>query len=330
MNLNFKKYNKKKKIIFSQISKQGFKKNPLISLKQKNEVLQVSEGLYQFQGNFLKIFRNLNKYFYDLAIKKYKAIDQENPILWPIDLFKKIDYFSDFPKQVLMISGLKKNFKNLSSFSKKYKSNKKFKSIKIGSNFKNSNYGLQPAVCDTCYYSLSGNKNFKNKIFTTSNKVFRNENSNINNIDRLISFTVRDIMFVGDYRFVIRTKEKLTNSIIKFLKVAGIKCSIETANDPFFISNTKKKLFQDALDLKYEILADIPFLKKKIAIGSINFHYNTFGKAFNILKNNKYIFSGCIGIGFERLLLTLYSQFGTNLKLWPNKLKKIIKINKLK
>ena len=52
----------------------------------------------------------INNYFYELAIKKFKAIDQENPVLWPIDLYKKIDYFSDFPQQILMISGLKKNY----------------------------------------------------------------------------------------------------------------------------------------------------------------------------------------------------------------------------
>ena len=69
------------------------------------------------------------------------------------------------------------------------------------------------------------------------------------------------------------------------------------------------------MDLKYEIVANIPFLKNDIAIGSINFHFNTFGKAFNISKNGQFIFSGCIGIGFERLLLALYSQHGTSLKI---------------
>ena len=79
------------------------------------------------------------------------------------------------------------------------------------------------------------------------------------------------------------------------------------------------------MDLKYEILAYIPFLRKKIAIGSINFHLNTFGKAFKIYKNKKFIHSGCIGIGFERLLLAFYSQYGTDVNKWPKKLGKIIK-----
>ena len=110
-----------------------------------------------------KVFRATNNYFYELAIKKFRAIDQENPVLWPIDLYKKIDYFSDFPQQILMISGLKK-LSGLQPFSKKYKKSNNFKNIKIDKNFRNSEYGLQPAVCDNCYYALKNSKFLNNKI----------------------------------------------------------------------------------------------------------------------------------------------------------------------
>ena len=40
----------------------------------------LDKGLFIFQGNFLKIFRRLNIFFYNLAIKKYKAEDQETPL----------------------------------------------------------------------------------------------------------------------------------------------------------------------------------------------------------------------------------------------------------
>ena len=66
-------------------------------------------------------------------------------------------------------------------------------------------------------------------------------------------------MFLGSEKFVLNTRKKLINSLIVFLKKTNLNCSIEVANDPFFISNIKKKIFQDAMDLKYEILADIPF-----------------------------------------------------------------------
>ena len=274
----------------------------------------------------MRVFRSLNKYFYNLAIKKYDAIDQEHPVFWPVDLYKKIDYFSDFPQQTLLISGLKKNYENYKNFSKKYSKNKYFKTIKIDNKFSESKYGLQPAVCDNCYYALQNVKNHKNSIYTTYNKVFRDEKSNSKTLDRLISFSVRDIMFVGDERFVLETRNDLVKSLKKFFQITMLKCRIEVANDPFFMSNINKKVFQDAMDLKYEIIAEIPFLKKEIAVGSINFHLNTFGKAFKIKRKGKFIYSGCIGIGFERLLLALYSQHGTNIDKWPKKFKNILNL----
>ncbi len=314
-----------KKIIFVSRKKIKYKKNPLKFLKKNREVVKISDGLFQFQGEFLKVFRALNNYFYNLAIKKFDAIDQENPILWPIDLYNKIDYFSDFPQQVLMVSGLKKNYKNINNFTKRF-GKKNLKKIDLKKNFRGSVIGLQPAVCDNCYYALKNMKNFKNTTYTTYNKVFRDEKSNVDNLDRLLSFSVRDMMFVGEKEFVIKQKSKIIKYLKFFLLSTGLNCTIEKANDPFFSVNKEKKVFQDALDLKYEILVDIPFLKKKIAVGSINYHYNTFGKAFNIKNEGKTIFSACIGIGFERLVLALYSQFGINTNLWPKELKKIIKI----
>lgn len=315
-----------KKKIFNQIKKIKYKKDPLKELEKKREITRISDKLFQFQGNFLKIFRGCNNYFYELAIKKFKAIDQENPVLWPIDLYKKINYLSEFPQQSLLITGLKQNFLNYKKFSSKYGKNKHYNKVKINNQFEEAKYGLQPAVCDNCYYALSNLKSYKNSVYTTYNKVFRNETSKFRSLDRLLSFSVRDIMFVGDKQFVLEMRQKLINEIIKFIKITDLNCSIEVADDPFFIGDIDKKLFQQSFQLKYEVLALIPFLKKKIAIGSINFHMDTFGKAFNINNNNKKIFSGCIGIGFERLLLALYSQHGNNIKKWPKKFIKKINI----
>lgn len=313
-----------KKAIYEIENKIKFTNDPLKKLIKNNEVVKIDDNLFQFQGEFLKIFRNLDLYFKNLAIKKFKATEQENPILWPIDLYKKINYFDEFPQQILMISGLKKNNDNYNNFSRKYNSKKDYSKIDINNDFEKSDYGLQPAVCDNCYYALRNLKNFKNHSYTTYNKVFRNEKSENKSLDRLISFTVRDIMFVGNRTHISNMKSKILKEIIKFLNIAEINCSIETADDPFFIGKFNKKLYQQSFELKYEILAEIPFLKKKIAIGSINDHLDTFGKAFNIRNNSKFINSSCFGIGYERLLLAIYSQHGNNTLKWPKNLRKIL------
>ncbi len=317
-----------KKIYYKSNKKIIFKKDPLPYLEKKNEIKRIDEGLFQFHGVFLKIFRKLDLYFYNLATKKYNGIDQENPILWPIDLFKKINYFSEFPQQILLVSALKKNSRNYKKFADKHSIDKRFSSIKIDTSFENSKFGLQPAVCDNCYYALSNLKKFKNTVYTTFNKVFRNELSQNNSLDRLISFSVRDIMFVGNKKFVKNIRDKLLGELKNFFKMSGLNFSIEIANDPFFIGKINKNIFQQSHELKYEIIVKIPFLKKNIAVGSINYHLDTFGRAFNIKNKREFIYSGCIGIGFERLMLALYSQHGTDINKWPSNFLKFIKFKK--
>ena len=119
-------------------------------------------------------------------------------------------------------------------------------------------------------------------------------------------------------------KKKLLNELKNFFLNTDLNFSIEIANDPFFIGKLSKNIFQHAHELKYEILTEVPFLKKKIAVGSVNFHLDTFGRAFNIKNKKKFIYSGCIGVGFERLMLALYSQHGVSLKKWPKKFFKLI------
>ena len=70
-------------------------------------------------------------------------------------------------------------------------------------------------------------------------------------------------MFVGDKQFVLEMRQKLINEIIKFIKITDLNCSIEVADDPFFIGDIDKKLFQQSFQLKYEVLALIPFLKEQ-------------------------------------------------------------------
>ena len=58
-----------------------------------------------------------------------------------------------------------------------------------------------------------------------------------------MSFSVRDIMFVGNKDFVLKIRQKLIEDIIKFLKLTNLNCSIEVADDPF-TGKANKKLFQ--------------------------------------------------------------------------------------
>lgn len=315
-----------RKVLFSNLVTPQYSSDPLVKLKETSQVTEIDNGLFQFQGEFLEIFKTANNVILDIAISEYGAIEQENPILWPIELFKKINYLNEFPGQALLISGVEKNFEAMDAFSKKYSSETHFLEIDMTEHMEPAKYGLQPAVCDTCYYAMQNKSDIKDTIFTTYNKVFRNEKSDAGSLDRLNSFSVRDIMFVGDKNFVLGVRQQLLERLASFFDETCLRYSIETADDPFFSSTIEKKMYQHLFELKYEILVEIPYLNKRIAVGSINLHLDTFGQAFNISQGDRPIYSGCIGIGFERFLLALYSQHGVNTSTWPSAVKKLLNL----
>ena len=77
-------------------------------------------------------------------------------------------------------------------------------------------------------------------------------------------------------------------------------------------------MFQSAAELKYELLASINHSGAWMAVGSVNFHLDFFGQAFDIRgADGAPVYSGCWGVGFERLTYALYCQHGTDVAAWP-------------
>ena len=333
---NFKKFIKNLLYISSSIGKTllfenkvnlSYSDDPISSLLESNDVKRVAKGLFMFQGDFLKIFQKINGYLKNLAISRYNAIEQEYPTIWPIDIFKKVEYFKEFPQFAMLITTVKESYNARKNFSELYNSTKDYEKVDIDQNLDDCKYGLEPSVCNTCYYLLSESKFHENTVYTTYNKVFRNEFSKTDSLDRLTNFSVRDIMFVGDEQFVLTVRQKLIEDLAKLLAYFHIDCKIESANDPFFSSEIDRKLFQYSFGLKYELLATIPHSNNLLAIGSVNLHLDTFGKAFNIrLKDDTQAMSGCIGIGFERIVYALFCQHGPLTDKWPKDLKEKLEL----
>ena len=111
-----------------------------------------------------------------------------------------------------------------------------------------------------------------------------------------------------------------------FLAELDLDSVLVSANDPFFAGDALvKAVFQNAAELKYELLAKLPFSGREMAIGSVNLHQDFFGRAFGITRpEGEPVWSGCLGIGFERLVYAVYAQFGTDTKTWPAHLRAIV------
>jgi hypothetical protein len=57
--------------------------------------------------------------------------------------------------------------------------------------------------------------------------------------------------------------------------------------------------------------------ENRLAIGSVNFHRNYFGEAFDIQCGGEAAFSGCVAFGVERWIAAWLSTFGPQSGDWP-------------
>jgi hypothetical protein len=297
--------------------------DPFAALVARRDVQPVGPGLFVLQGEFLKLQRHFDEHWRALALE-LGAVEQDNPAVWPVELYRKIDYFADFPHQVILAAPVKPHHDDRAAVARAYARREDYAAVATD-HLAPSTFGLQSAVCDTCYFALQGLRGHTDTLYTTRNKVFRNECSETCSLDRLSSFTVRDIMFVGSERFVRTQRQTMLELAVAFLVHLDLDATIAAANDPFFTGDAMNKtVYQNAAELKQELLVTLPFNGRELAVGSINLHQDFFGRCFDIaLPDGQPVWSGCLGIGFERLVYALYAQYGIDTAGWPAHLREI-------
>jgi seryl-tRNA synthetase len=157
------------------------------------------------------------------------------------------------------------------------------------------------------------------RAITALGKCFRYESSNLSGPERLWDFNMREIIFVGPADYVLSAKNRLVELSAHFLDELGVAYEISSASDPFFVdSYAVQAAYQQGFDLKFELLAPLPYSGKKLAVGSINYHQDFFGRSFAIETTAGAAHTGCIGFGYERLALAFLAQHGVDQKNWPD------------
>ncbi|MFH1130819.1 MAG: aminoacyl--tRNA ligase-related protein, partial [Pseudomonadota bacterium] len=174
-----------------------------------------------------------------------------------------------------------------------------------------------PAVCYHTYSSMKGSKLEQGRTVTAVGKCFRYESSNMIGLERLWDFSMREIVFIGPSEWVVDRRKASIERFSGILEELGVDCTIETANDPFFVQDyATKTYYQLRGDLKFEIRMNVE-PERSIAVGSFNLHDNFFGKAFDICCKEKEVDTGCTAFGLERLVFALFCQHGFEPSEWP-------------
>jgi seryl-tRNA synthetase len=184
---------------------------------------------------------------------------------------------------------------------------------------------LRPAVCLPVYRELEGTALPAGGLtITTSGKAFRYESSNMEGLQRLWDFSMREIVFVGSAQDVESQRPRMIDAVTSLLEDWDLAFRLAAASDPFFATvRGTKALWQRSRALKYEMLVDIG--SSVIAAGSINFAGSLFGNAFRIQTDQgESATTACVGFGLERLVLALFSQHGFEPARWPRAMREVV------
>jgi seryl-tRNA synthetase len=183
---------------------------------------------------------------------------------------------------------------------------------------------LAPSVCFHWYAWLAGEKLTHPRTITALGKCFRYESTTLSGLERLWDFSMRELVFVGEAEQVGNWRSAILEAARHLLEELGLDFEIATATDPFFVdSYVSQAAFQRGFELKYELLCTLPYRNKQLAVGSINYHQDFFGRSFGIDVRGSPAHTGCIGFGLERLALAVLSQHGTEPAGWPYNLRRL-------
>ncbi|MDA7774808.1 hypothetical protein N8993_11580 [Pseudomonadales bacterium] len=293
--------------------------DPFDDLRKTRQVVPTGSGQFVYSGDFLILFEAL-----DVVLKEFCLTKGAQPQLYPT-LMKTSDlaisgYFSSFPHNAIFAGPCKFDYDAL----KRVAEITPEESSQLATCVDSTEYTLAPTVCYHCFSALSGTK-VESENFTALNKCHRNEVSEVNSLERLKTYWMRElILFGSDTKVQAQLSDTLEFTTELFDRM-GIGYQVCRASDPFFADYTNKGVYQNFLNLKQELLLPI-FDNKSLAVASFNNHQGSLTNKFGISSNASVNYSGCIGWGYERIIYGLMCQLGSNLADWSKQARQTLQL----
>lgn len=293
-------------------------------LSRRRWVRQLGRGQVSFAGGAFALKRFIDDAVRDLARARFGAAEEDHPALLDPDVLVRCGYFSSFPHSVSLVSHLTEDFDAIEAFRVANTGSDTLK-VPDPSALSCSDAVLRPAVCLPVYRELEGVSLPAGGVtITTSGRAFRYESSNMEGIQRLWDFSMREIVFVGAAHDVEGQRTHLVDAVTSLMEEWDLAFRLVSGSDPFFATvRGAKALWQRTRAVKYEMIVDVG--ASAIAAGSINFAGTLFGDAFHIRTDaGEIATTACIGFGLERLVLALFSQHGFEPGRWPRAMREVV------
>ena len=282
------------------------------------DAIMMGPGQAILQGAPERLFRYFNRTFTEFgAVWKPRSVI--TPTLIPTQTLAKCDYFRSFPQNVTFACHLGEEAETISGFRDRHKLRDDLEPDALTS-MQTPEACLSPAVCYHVY-AMNHDKTVtpEGLAYNICGKCFRFESSNMSNLRRLWDFTMRETVFLGSREHVLAQRDQGVEMTARFLEDHALAGEIRTASDPFFTAPDAmaKTYFQLSSETKYEMALMLPD-GGYLAVGSLNYHSDFFGRVFNIqVEGAAAMHSVCIAFGLERWVYAFLAQHGNDPAKWP-------------
>ena len=305
------------KVLVSRKNREvSFGSDPHPLLEAMDEIHKYGEGRFGFGPRLVELMDLFDRDFRALA-NRVPAVPRQFPALIGADVLDRCRYLRSFPSALTMVSHLREDLAAIQDFARVASWDGE-RLVCNPENFSAIQCLLAPSVCFH-YYAWLTNRSIATTCVTALGKCFRFESRNMAGLERLWDFSMREVIFAGPAQYVLDHRQRMVEEVAALLDRWGLAYEIRGATDPFFIEDyASMAAFQLAFDLKFEILAPLPYKQKDLAIGSFNYHQDFFGRSFKISGDDgKPIHTGCVGFGLERVALAFLAQHGLDPRRWP-------------
>jgi len=292
--------------------------DPMPELLAIGEVSQEANGIYSLGPLLTRLINFFEAHFIDLA-DSFDAPPYRFPTLIPASYLERVNYFRAFPHSLTFVTHLREDLDAIDHFAQHAACDEHGLNTPPDS-FAKVQTLLSPAVCYHLYFALADKVLPDGKLAATAvGNCFRYEAINLNSLERLWNFSMREVIFVGSKEYVLENREIARQRMQTTFEKIGLAYRVESANDPFFIGEFRKQAaFQSAFQLKFEIRANLPFKQSTLAVGSYNYHQDFFGRSLNIhLPDGSPAHTGCVAFGLERIAFAFLAQYGLDAAEWP-------------
>jgi hypothetical protein len=307
------------KLLVARRRPTAFARDPHPMLEAMDELHRYGSGRFGFGPRLLELMDLFDRDVRALA-DRMAAVPHQFPALIGADAMDRCRYIRSFPAALTMVSHLREDLGAIRDFAAKAAWDGE-RLVCEPQALSAIQCLLAPSVCFH-YYAWLKDRTLDSSCVTAIGKCFRYESRNMAGLERLWDFTMREVIFVGPAPQVLARRQRAIDETTALLDAWGLAYEIRSATDPFFIDDyASMTAFQLAFDLKFEVLAPLPYRGQDLAIGSFNYHQDFFGRSFAITgRDGAPLHTGCIGFGLERVALAFLAQHGLDPEQWPTKM----------